>query len=332
MSFTSDNDWQNLLQRYGAMLTDLSTMHSGSESTAPWQRFGHVPPFGENAQLADVFSNLQRHGHSWFAFCERLSSLIQTTDADEPGEVDWTSRLNDYFENFKQNPANDFSFGDSKIDMAEFNLPMYNWQQIFKTLSLSWCENTKAFDTAEYQSSWQKYFNLNDIEQNEQSRDDIQQGLGLWQEYLQAKSDYDDILSEISGDSLETLKNKLIVISTQANKVTSLRQLYTLWIESHEEAYASQVLSTDYSRRYGRLVNSLLALRKHLLKFEEELSQPTVETEKELEEIKQQQKEDKARIEELEAKLAAVTKPPRAKTKKKVKKTAKTAQNKEKKS
>jgi class III poly(R)-hydroxyalkanoic acid synthase PhaE subunit len=42
-----------------------------------------------------------------------------------------------------------------------------------------------------------------------------------------------------------------------------LRALYDVWVDSSEEAYFALVATDAYAEAYGRMVNKLMALKKH---------------------------------------------------------------------
>jgi hypothetical protein len=46
-------------------------------------------------------------------------------------------------------------------------------------------------------------------------------------------------------------------------EITSLREVYDLWVDAGEAAYSEFVLTEEYAAIYGRLVNALMALKHH---------------------------------------------------------------------
>ena len=52
-------------------------------------------------------------------------------------------------------------------------------------------------------------------------------------------------------------------MAAQGKEIKSLREIYDLWVECNEKAYAELVYTDEYSELYGRLTNALLAVKQH---------------------------------------------------------------------
>jgi class III poly(R)-hydroxyalkanoic acid synthase PhaE subunit len=82
-------------------------------------------------------------------------------------------------------------------------------------------------------------------------------------EYQHALQDYAATYSEIGVKCIEALQAKLQERTTEDKPVDSLRELYELWVDSCEQAYAEYVSTDKYAETYGRLINKLMALKRH---------------------------------------------------------------------
>ncbi|WP_261844703.1 poly(R)-hydroxyalkanoic acid synthase subunit PhaE [Aliamphritea ceti] len=71
--------------------------------------------------------------------------------------------------------------------------------------------------------------------------------------FTDLNKEYQSIIQQTSA----TLKTRL-----QQEQPDSLKQLHDLWVDSYEQAYASQVFTQTYQSRHAAFNNSLLQLRK----------------------------------------------------------------------
>lgn len=85
--------------------------------------------------------------------------------------------------------------------------------------------------------------------------------LGL--DYQRALQDYNYLAIKLALDILARLYRKLMAPAAQGQAITSLRELYDLWVDCSEELYMELVHTEQYAEVYGRLVNALMALKRH---------------------------------------------------------------------
>ncbi len=93
--------------------------------------------------------------------------------------------------------------------------------------------------------------------------------------------------------------------------VDSARGLYDLWVGCCEEVYAEQVMTPEYARIHGRLVNALMALKQRLsIMVDETLGALNMPTRSEvrtlqdrLQETRRENKALRRDLEELKARI-----------------------------
>jgi polyhydroxyalkanoate synthesis regulator phasin len=62
--------------------------------------------------------------------------------------------------------------------------------------------------------------------------------------------------------SLETFQKRLETTAADSGPVNSVRQVYNIWVDACEEVYAEYAMSDDYAKRYGEMVNALMAVKQ----------------------------------------------------------------------
>lgn len=93
----------------------------------------------------------------------------------------------------------------------------------------------------------------------------------LYQELSQRQMDYAAALQAYQGafgklgvQTTESFRQSLQDGAKDGKTITNLRELYDQWVEMSEAAYAAFVMTPEYQTLYGRLVNTMLALRQQM--------------------------------------------------------------------
>jgi poly[(R)-3-hydroxyalkanoate] polymerase subunit PhaE len=312
-----DKDWLAAQKKYMEALASFGSVVSSNKTTGVpdsewqkaldywWQTSSSAMP--EDAQA--VFSNLLQHSKSWYSITEQFDDLLQAISSKEKSSTDWISTLEAHIEKMKTQVASGLAGTDKGFWQNASHSPVDNWQKMFNSIFSN--QDTTSTQFAELQANIEKFSSLSGLGPNRQIQEQMQQGLHLWQDYQKNYQAYRETIDNIASNSLDKLQEKIIASAKQGKSISSLRDLYDLWVDSHEEAYSDLVLTEDYSRLYGQLINSILAFKAHNQQFlsdsSKALNMPTAETQdtlqQELVDIKQQQKQDKERIKILEEKI-----------------------------
>ncbi|ROR35060.1 poly(R)-hydroxyalkanoic acid synthase subunit PhaE [Inmirania thermothiophila] len=139
-----------------------------------------------------------------------------------------------------------------------------------------------------------------------------------WQEKLQrlerarraleeAWAAYRRELDKVATGTARRFGERLRARAEADRPVGSLRELYDLWVDAAEEAYAEVVAGEDYSVVYGRLVNAMMALRRCQRVLGDELAEAwDLPGRAELDAAHRRVHDLRARVRGLEQALAAV--------------------------
>ena len=92
---------------------------------------------------------------------------------------------------------------------------------------------------------------------------EAQESSRLWLEHQRALEEYEAEFRHVALDSLTRLQQHVSAEEPAGKNVDSLRGLYDLWIDCGEAAYAERTATPEYAEKFARLVNSLLAFKKH---------------------------------------------------------------------
>lgn len=81
-------------------------------------------------------------------------------------------------------------------------------------------------------------------------------------EYENAMGLYQVGFGGLGQKSLETFQRHLEAAAAESGPLNSVRQVYDLWVDACEGVYAEYATSDDYAKRYGTMVNALMAVKQ----------------------------------------------------------------------
>ncbi|MDZ7736851.1 MAG: class III poly(R)-hydroxyalkanoic acid synthase subunit PhaE [Gammaproteobacteria bacterium] len=159
-----------------------------------------------------------------------------------------------------------------------------------------------------------KFLSVPGIGYSRESQEQVQNGLRLLANYQRSSHEYHVQLGKVGIDALDIMKQRILEMAENGEEINSLREVYDLWVDCNESAYADYVKSEEYSRLYGKLVNDLMALKRHGQGIMDEtmsaLGMPTrkgmATVQKRQQELRRSLIDSKNRIETLESELKKV--------------------------
>ncbi len=322
MNSSWNKDWLEAQKKYMEALASFGTASSENQSSArqgnEWQKAldywwqSSSTDLPENAQA--VFSNLLQHSKSWYATTELWDGLLKTVTKNSDADLDWESELAKYIENMKAQLKEEFSNADSHVWQLGLQSPLDAWQKMFNEI-FSGIDLPNQLPLDELQGFFENIYSTSSLGANRQAYDKMQEGMLLWQTYQKHYQKYRETLNRIAVKSLDKLEKKVVLLAKKQESISSLRDLYDLWIDSHEEAYAEFVLTEEYSLLYGQLINSMLAFKAHSQQMfsdsSEALDLATTDQQNALQQellnLKVEQEQDKKRIQALEEKISQMS-------------------------
>lgn len=124
-------------------------------------------------------------------------------------------------------------------------------------------------------------------------------------EFQQANSLYNSLIEKSLRMAAGRMRDKLAEAEQPGRQVNSLRELYDLWVDAAEEAYADVAFSREFRAAYGELVNSLMRLRRAWLEVTEPgLKMAGIATRSELDDTTRQMHEMRRELAALKRRLA----------------------------
>jgi polyhydroxyalkanoate synthase subunit PhaE len=265
-----NEDWMKTQQKYWENWTEMSRKAMGMEQPAKsplesamdhwWQ--GIAPGTSDFNQ--DFMSKMMDQGKSFFRMAE---SYYQNAGESE-NWLDAANRtITDLQKMFSGNLDNVFSGAETAGDdamhkmMAFWEMPMDNWQRMVSSLSLMPGDLLRNVPHSDSLERFLSAPGLGYMREEEGQYKKLLQRVG---EYQRALGEYMRFFSNLGLLSANRLREKVQELVEEGKQIDTARGLYDLWVTSSEEVYGEQVMTPEYAKIHGKLVNTLMAVKQNL--------------------------------------------------------------------
>jgi len=231
-----------------------------------WRAAGEATP--EHAH--PFFQQLLEQGKTYFHLAEQMRDDGPAADMDA-----WRKQLDKALTD-----ATSASTGEKPpvpgiaALLALWDRPRMAWQQASESI-LGAGPNPTVGGKApleQYQEILERMLQFPGLGLGREWQAEAQESARLWLEHQRALEEYEAEFRHIALDSLTRLQQFVSTEQPAGKDVDSLRGLYDLWIDCGEAAYAERTATQDYAEKFARLVNSLLAFKKHQQKLFDRLA------------------------------------------------------------
>lgn len=149
--------------------------------------------------------------------------------------------------------------------MAFWDLPFDTWSRTMLAGCPVLGDFLKAFEEnvpAGMHAQMDRLLSAPAIGYGREYQEQCQKFARLVMEYQKASGHYHEGFGDLGQKSLETFQKRLETTAADSRPVNSVRQVYNIWVDACEEVYAEYAMSDDYAKRYGEMVNALMAVKQ----------------------------------------------------------------------
>ncbi len=284
MSNSNDwtESWMNSQQNYWKAWADLAQrgMKAPEAPKNPfadgltqwWQSVSPMaPPTGR-----DAFDKLMDVSKGYFSLAERFMTGAQ---AKPDGGMDaingWLDGMQKTWSDWSQmgnafRPESMFSKDQFKGMNTFLDLPMDTWNRMAANVMPMPGDYTHAFQqnsTQPMQDQISKFLSVPAVGYSRESQEQYQILAQRQMDYMAATQAYQAAFGKLGMESTKGFQAALQARMKEGKPISSLRELYDQWVEMSEAAYAEFVMTEEYQTLYGRLVNTLLALKQQMARM-----------------------------------------------------------------
>lgn len=216
----------------------------------------------------DVFRKFLDQGKSYFRVNGEFLKVFQSLQTINSESPEWQQLWNTSFEELKAH------FLATRTQQNEtfgfWEMPLDNWQRILSALSMipsdlleHLKEDVIASERQRVNTKLEQLLSMPGIGYTREWQEQFQQGVRLWLNYQNAQQDYATQFQRIGLRTIDLLREHMELMQQRKETITDLRALYNIWVDCGEAAYAEHVSTTEFITVYARLINSLMAWKRH---------------------------------------------------------------------
>ena len=224
--------------------------------------------------VSEMFQRIIETGKNFNKLAEQGYSLGQTQSQEDPIQS-WLDNMQKGFEDWgKQISTNKFSLFDNKDSsipewMGLNKGALEIWDAVANSIGLGGVPDIPGLEKGKVElSRLLKSPALGQWREHQQQLQNIAQ---LLIEFQEADQVYKLAFAQMGIRSIEALRQRLSNISSDEDKVSTVREFYDLWVDVNEEIYSEFAMTDEYQVIHGDFVNSLMALCKETNSLTEKL-------------------------------------------------------------
>jgi class III poly(R)-hydroxyalkanoic acid synthase PhaE subunit len=265
------NAWSDMAQR-GMKAPEAPKNPLADGLNQWWQAVSPMtPPSGR-----DVFDRLMDVSKGYYSLAERFMSGAQ---ANKDGGMDaingWLDGMQKMWSDWSQAGAAfrpDALFGGNQFKglTTFWDLPMDTWNRLAANVMPMPGDFTQAFHPEGGNPVHQqvnKFLSIPAVGYSRESQEQYQILAQRQMDYMSAMQAYQTAFGKLGMETTTRFQQSLQTRAKEDKPISSLRELYDQWVEMSEAAYADFVMTQEYQTLYGRLVNTLLALKQQMARM-----------------------------------------------------------------
>jgi class III poly(R)-hydroxyalkanoic acid synthase PhaE subunit len=282
-SQTSSNPWneQWLKQQraYWDAWRSLLQVNTGNKGEGnPWMTaldsWYKAMNSGMSGGGAQLYSQMLQQSQALFNVGQQMNDLFRAVTESTAAGTHWQEALKQNFDAMKQGMNTDQakqqrSWTDQAKHMgAFFELPLDTWRRMCSGASMMPGDFLQSFRSQVFEGMGEKlhgdmdrFLSVPGVGYTREGQEQVQQLGKLVLDYQKASQEYLNAHTKLGAAALDRLYRKIIAVTEKGDKITSLRQLYDLWVDASEEVYGGFAMSPEFRDLYGKMVNALMRVK-----------------------------------------------------------------------
>lgn len=264
------SDWQNLQRQYwdawntvaGESRTDtgegLAAERPWAESMDAWWRSAGAPD--------GVAQNLNAQGR-WFLDMGQdiLRQFTEFSSEGDPAEA-WTRAVQKWLEHVQSDQLGNW-WGQPIEGFQRFATEMLGVSDKHYLQMLEQSDMEAAV-----RQQLDEWLSLPSFGYAREVQEHVHLLARSWLAHQAAAGAYRDQLLRVATATAEGMRVRIGALADEGGEIKSLRELFDLWVDVAEAAYAEVVYSREYSKVYGELINTMMVVRRETQKLMERVA------------------------------------------------------------
>lgn len=259
-------------------------------------------------ESSNIFGKVLDQCRNYYFMSEQFSSLLEGMNRSKSNNEQITDFINNKFKEIESafsSSENLFSWNqfldkcEQPIDLMEsaFSNPSFDPGDLLNSIN------------PDLRNLREQMLSIPGLGYSREAQDKSKQAMKLWANYQDNYQEYQAVMTRLNHEALDLMRKRIINLSKEGENISSMRQVYDLWIDSNEKVYGEYVFTEEYSELNGRLVNSMMAFKKQSHEITEDaLSAMHMPTTKSMDEMERRHYELRKQVNEMRAEISKLKK------------------------
>lgn len=227
--------------------------------------------------VQDFFARFTRAGQDYFKMAEGFSGFSQGQEALQQMSENWIKQMSYGLSQIINQPIP--TLDDIYERHASFwDMPHDMISRTMSTLFPFPGDFFKAFNPeglhrmpGDIHGHLDQFLATPAVGYTRESQEQYQDIARLMLSYQKALHEYNVSMSEVGLEALSLFQTRLMEKVGSAQTPESFNEIYSLWTEVAEEVYGAFVMTEEYTELYGKLINSMMAVKQQTAKMTDEI-------------------------------------------------------------
>jgi class III poly(R)-hydroxyalkanoic acid synthase PhaE subunit len=303
------DDWLEIQRKYWDGWTDMSRKAlgmAGGDATKPWESaldhwWKALSPATPDA-AKEFMERMMEQGKVFFRLAE---TFVPGGGSGADGWLSLTKTLEDLQGQFMGNLDDS---GDALHRMMAFwELPYDNWQRMMSSMSPIPGDLLRNMPHDPVRGHVERVLSAPGLGYTREEQTQYQDLMRRSLDYQRALQDYMGFYAKLGVKSVERMRGYLQGVMDSGKSIDSARAIYDNWVRCCEEVYAEEVITPEYARIHGHLINAQMALKRRMsVMVDESLGALNMPTRSELRTLQDRLQETRRENKRLRHDLAAL--------------------------
>ena len=266
---TPEDDWFDLQRKYWESWSEMSKNAMGLDTPmqSPWEGamqhwWDAVSPSTPDAAKGFV-EKMMEQGKAIYELAEIFTKGLGNA-GDSP--VDSWNALNKTLDDMQSAFNGSLQDGDNAFHrmMGFWEMPYDNWQRMVSSMSPIPGDFLRNMPHDQVRQNLDKVLSAPGFGYTREEQGQYQDLVRCAMDYQKALQEYMAFYGQIGVKAVGRMRGFLEAQAKNDKVIDSGRALYDSWVGCCEEIYAEEVMTDNYARISGHLVNSQMALKKRM--------------------------------------------------------------------
>jgi class III poly(R)-hydroxyalkanoic acid synthase PhaE subunit len=252
-----NEDWMKTQKKYWDQWTEFNRRAAGmaQPQQTPWEHaMDHwlqaISP-NTSTQSKQFLDKMLEQGKLFMRLGDSFMNNMEHTE-------NWTDALEKTFDQLHQNMNNLSASGHDTMNrfMGFWQSPVENWQKM--TCNMPYSNPEPMMESL---NLTEKLLGAPSLGYSRELEEQYKQLMQAGIDYQKALLAYNNCFNDLPTVAVMRMKDRIQALNDSGKSIDSARSLYDHWVAVCEEAYAERVMTTEYTKTHGELINALMKVK-----------------------------------------------------------------------